>query len=200
MDDSRRVRLGETLGDLGSDPQPPAHGKGAGDHDLAEALPVHELHREKRSLGLEADVVNRHDVGMIQGRGRTGFLLEAGEALLLPCELRGQNFERDLATEPGVSAPIDFPHASGAERRENLIGAEPFTGSEGHRYRPWGFYVPGAQPMGRSQLPETLDEVELGKGAGHAVDVTLSVGRDAEPTLAWPRRVARGQGLPELPL
>ena len=46
----------------------------------------------------------------------------------------GQDLDRDLAIELGVAGAIDLAHPAGAERGENLVGAEARAGREGHHY------------------------------------------------------------------
>jgi hypothetical protein len=40
--------------------------------------------------------------------------------------------ERDDAIEPCIASLVDLTHPAGAERREDLIGAESGSGWEGH--------------------------------------------------------------------
>ena len=72
-----------------------------------------------------ADVVDRGDVRDGSGPprpapparsacSRSGVLREA----------RRQDLDRDLAPEPRVLRPVDLAHPSGADRREDLVGAE----------------------------------------------------------------------------
>ena len=64
------------------------------------------------------------DVGMIQRGQHLGFALEAGQAVRMLRERGGQNFDGDIAVELGVTRPIDFAHAAGAELGSNAICAD----------------------------------------------------------------------------
>ena len=46
----------------------------------------------------------------------------------------GQSLERDLAMQAKIPGAVDLTHAAGAERRDDLVGAEAGAGGEGH----WG--------------------------------------------------------------
>jgi hypothetical protein len=81
MDDSRRVRLGESLGGLRGNVQDPPDRHRARERQLAQSLPLHELHGDVRdAIGLP-DFVDRDDVGVVQGRRRARLLLEPGETV-----------------------------------------------------------------------------------------------------------------------
>jgi hypothetical protein len=63
---------------------------------------------------------------------RLRLALKARDALLVLEELVWQDFDRNLASELGVLRPIDLPHPARAERREDLVGAEPCACGERH--------------------------------------------------------------------
>ena len=52
-----------------------------------------------------------------------------------------QHLDRDLASEPRVAGAIHLAHAAGAERGDDLVGAEAGTGGEG---------MPGNLPYSRA--------------------------------------------------
>ena len=64
---------------------------------------------------------------------------ERGDRLRLPLEAprnsgvggerRRQNLDRDVAIEPRVARPVDFAHPARAERRHDLVRAEPCAGA-----------------------------------------------------------------------
>ncbi len=43
-----------------------------------------------------------------------------------------QDLDRNVATEPRVVRAVDLAHAAGAERRDDVVRAEPVTGGETH--------------------------------------------------------------------
>ncbi len=69
---------------------------------------------------------------MIQRREQLRFALEAGQPIGIAGEEVGQDLERDVAPEPRVAGAIDLSHAAGAERGDDLIGAQFRAGSQGH--------------------------------------------------------------------
>jgi hypothetical protein len=79
-----------------------------------------------------ADVVHREDVRMVQRGGRARLLLEAKQPVRIAAELDREDFDRDLAPQPRVAAPIDLAHTSGAEDSENLVRTE--TGARAERH------------------------------------------------------------------
>ena len=44
----------------------------------------------------------------------------------------GKDFDRDGAVETRVARAVHFAHTSGADRREDLVGAEASRGRKGH--------------------------------------------------------------------
>ena len=70
-----------------------------------------------------AEVEDREDVGMGEGRDREGLPLEARDGLGVGGEPVGKDLDGDLAAEPGVARPVDLAHASGPERRQHLVRA-----------------------------------------------------------------------------
>ena len=50
-------------------------------------------------------------------------------------EAVGEDLDRDVAVEPRVARPVDLAHSAGAERRQDLVGAEAGSGSERHMGR-----------------------------------------------------------------
>ena len=61
---------------------------------------------------------------MIQRSQGAGLTAESRQPLRVARELRGQGLDGDIATQLAVVCPIDFPHATGAERRHDSIRSE----------------------------------------------------------------------------
>src|SRR5262249_39197315 len=57
-------------------------------------------------------------------RDRLRLALEALADLLARREVRRKDLHRDVAAEPRVLRAVDLAHASGADRREDLVGAQ----------------------------------------------------------------------------
>ena len=64
------------------------------------------------------------DVRVGQAGDRPGFTLEPLAALGIRRQRGRQNLDGDVAIQPRVAGPIDLSHATGAERPEDLEGAE----------------------------------------------------------------------------
>ena len=62
-----------------------------------------------------ADVVNRADVGMVQGGSGLGFAAEALKGLRIVGDVFRKEFQRDKTAEAGVFGLIDHAHPATAE-------------------------------------------------------------------------------------
>ena len=123
--DPGRMGLGETVGGLHGDVEKPLRRERLPRRqELAKGLSVHELHRDVGgSLGF-ADVVDRQDVRVVQGRGRARFLLEALAAIGMGGRVGRQHLDRHVASEPGVGRAIDLSHPARADRGGDAVLAE----------------------------------------------------------------------------
>ena len=74
-----------------------------------------------------ADVVERDDVGVIEGGGRPGFLLESRDAVRVRRHDRRQDLDRDFAMQARVVRPIDLAHAAFAQFIEDAVWTEFFA-------------------------------------------------------------------------
>ncbi len=90
-------------------------------HALTDSLPLQQFHDGEMHAVDVANVVNRQDVGMRQRRDGLGLALETQQRVGVFGELFGENFDGDIALEAEVARPVDFAHASGANRSKNLI-------------------------------------------------------------------------------
>ena len=135
VNDARGVGLGETVGDLEGQVQESPRGQRAGVQHFAQGLAVHELHRDVRGRVGRPDLMNRHDVGVVQRRSGARLLLEALATVGIGRELFRENLDRDFATQPPVARPIDLSHASGAQRDEDLVRSETRASRNCHRSR-----------------------------------------------------------------
>ena len=100
---------------------------------LAQRLALDELHRHVAQRVGAADVVDRDDVGVIEGRGGARLLFEAVQSSAVsPPRDGGQDLERDLAVQTQVEGAVDLAHASDAEDRDYLIRSKLRSGGDGH--------------------------------------------------------------------
>jgi hypothetical protein len=88
-----------------------------------ERAALHELHREERLALVLADIVDRHDAGMIQP-GRERYL-----TLEQPCRGVGregaarEHLEGDDPIGADLPGPVDDAHAAGVDAAEDLVAA-----------------------------------------------------------------------------
>ena len=100
---------------------------------MGQRLAFQVLHHQEVDAVLVADIVERADVRMAQARNGLGFAVETLARLRIARKMRGQNLDGDDAVKPRIARPVDLAHASGADRRDDLVRAEPGCGREGHR-------------------------------------------------------------------
>ncbi|MFO0631627.1 MAG: hypothetical protein U0168_02115 [Nannocystaceae bacterium] len=82
----------------------------------AQGPAADQLHRQEHAPGVEPDVVDRHDVGVVDRRGGTGLLLEPSPCLLGIGEaIVVDQLDRDLAIEPRIPGREDRTHAAATQ-------------------------------------------------------------------------------------
>ena len=134
MHDARMVRGPERAANLKGDVErfrylgPPS----AEPH--AQCLPIDKLCRNEANAVGFADVVNRQDVRMVEGRYRARFLAETPQRILDVGELGREDLQRDFATQPAILGQVDLPHAACSEPRQNpkVRDVLAFDGAVGH--------------------------------------------------------------------
>jgi hypothetical protein len=83
---------------------------------------------------MRAHVVDSENVGMIEGAGPSGFLLEPPQPVLIVAEVGGQDLDRNLAAQPRVLRPINFTHAARPNTGQDFIRAELRSRGKGHPF------------------------------------------------------------------
>lgn len=158
--DARGVGGNQGLGDRARDAQGLPGLQRACREPLAQGHAVHELHRDEAHSLLFADLVDGDDAGVVQGRGGAGLALEAAQALGAGGDLAGQHLDGGLAPELQVAGAIDLPHAPGAQGRQDLVGSEPRSRCQAHRFdSARRMVVPGrgsGQPGGLPGRPRVI--------------------------------------------
>ncbi len=126
MDDAGGVRAGEALGQLAGDVEHLAgRERMLGPDQVAQCRAVDELHDGEGQPGRLTDLVDRDDVGVVEGRGRACLLGESTEAVGDRGEGLGQELDGDVAAEVEVPRAVDLAHAPRAQLVEELVPAEP---------------------------------------------------------------------------
>ena len=78
--------------------------------------------------------VNGGNVGVIERRDNAGFLLESGQPVGVPRDVRGQHLDGDGRGPACVARAVDLTHSTGAERREDFVGTQTSSCGKGHGY------------------------------------------------------------------
>ena len=110
VDEAPAVGVVEAAGRLEADQQrlrraePPAHVEHRPQAAAAEVL-AHEV----RPVVLLAPVVDRHDVGVVEGGGGPGLGPEPAQERLVVGQRRVQDLDRDAAAQPNVVGEEDVP-------------------------------------------------------------------------------------------
>jgi hypothetical protein len=120
-------RLKTRDGDL----EQPSLPEGAGLQQLAQGLALDQLHDDERAAGPPPDLVDGDDVGVVEGRGRTRLVLEAGEASSIGRYLGRELLDGDVPSELRIARAVDLAHAAGPEEADDLIPAEQGAGGLG---------------------------------------------------------------------
>jgi hypothetical protein len=107
MDNPLAVRRGEASRNGDGITDGLAHRDRAGDQALTQRLPFEQLRDDERGVPLDADVVHRQDVRVVQRGERAGLLLEALEPIGVGRQCRRQHLDRDVASQPRVAGAVD---------------------------------------------------------------------------------------------
>src|SRR5262249_51779464 len=112
------------------------------------------LHDEKRRALLLAHVVERAYVRVGQMGDRARFTVESVADLRIDGESLGEDLDCDDAVKACVAGFVHFPHAAGAERREDFVRAESSSRGKGHVqlwWWEWHSLEPAGLRFGRYQ-------------------------------------------------
>jgi hypothetical protein len=131
VDDAVPVAELEGRADISGDLQGPTrHQPALGGQHLLEGMAVDELHDDVRNRlagrrGLLTGVVHGHDRGVVERCCVLRLPPEPDLERLVPGQVGAQHFDRDITTEPGVTAAVHLGHAAVAQHLADLVpGAE----------------------------------------------------------------------------
>jgi hypothetical protein len=88
---------------------------------MLERLSFQKLHGDEGAVVLLADVVNRANIRMIQGRSGLRFALKSGQRLPIPGNFCGKELERHEATQPRILGFVDDTHPATPEFFQDAI-------------------------------------------------------------------------------
>ena len=132
VNDPLLVRGGEAVGDLEGVVDRLALRELSAGERRAQCLSLEQLLDDVGRSIVRPDVVNSRDVGVVQDPGGARLLLESAQAVRVGGERRRQDLDRDLAPQSWVLRPVDFAHSPRAQRRDDLVGAQPAPRSNNH--------------------------------------------------------------------
>ena len=135
MGDAAFVSRRETVQDAESDLDRLAHRHRSVSNALAQRRARQQFGDDISGAALAADVIERDDVGVIEGRGGPRFLLEARDAVGVCRQQLREDLDRDLAVQAGVLRSIDLAHSAFAQLVEDAVRAEFLTDQEIHLRR-----------------------------------------------------------------
>ena len=128
MDDALLVRRFQRVSDLLRDGQRLVDRDRPARDALREVLALDEFHHERADAAGFFETVDVGDVRMVQRGQGPGLALKPRDPLRVGGERLGQDLDRDGAIQLRVPRAVDFTHAAGAERRQDLVRAEACAG------------------------------------------------------------------------
>jgi hypothetical protein len=121
MNDALAVRGIEGVRELAAGIQDLFERKRAVLNAPAQRLALEELHRDEVPAFVDADVIDRADVRMVQRRCDARFAQEPLDILRRHAGTVGQELERDMASKPRVLGFIDDAHSARAQLPEDFV-------------------------------------------------------------------------------
>ena len=97
---------------------------------MRERLALDEFHDEELRSARFFKTVDRRDVGVIQRGEHVRLALEARDALRIVAEPVRDDLDCHVAAEFRVACAVNLAHAPGANKREDLVGAEACAGRQ----------------------------------------------------------------------
>ena len=129
--DACAVCRAERVGNMRPDIDHAVDWETAGSNRLAQGQPVDALDRDVAEVGDSADVVDRHDVRVVERRRRFGFRDEPTHPIAIVRAMRQQNLEGDEAVQPLIASAIDDAHPAFAELVDDEVVGERPTDEDG---------------------------------------------------------------------
>ena len=95
--------------------------------EILERLPLQQFHGDERPALMLADFINGAYIGVVQCRGRAGFLLEARQRLGMVAVFLGQELQRHVALELEVLRPENDTHSAAAQFVKDQVVGDGFA-------------------------------------------------------------------------
>ncbi len=120
MDDALRVRVIERIGDLRAELENVPESEGRLAEEPARVRARDDRHHEEQRALVPAQIVDRHDPGVVHLRDDLRLAEEALLETRAEASRRNQ-LHRDIAREDRVARAIDHAHAAPPELSEDLV-------------------------------------------------------------------------------
>src|SRR5579862_1189493 len=88
---------------------------------MLQGHPIKKLHRNESAPVFFSDVVNRANVGMVQGRSRLRLSLETGKRLGIVGNAIGQKLQRYEPVQPRVVDLVNQTHTTTADLLQDVV-------------------------------------------------------------------------------
>src|SRR2546426_8661004 len=111
----------ESVGDLNRQTQQDFRLKGFPGNEMLQRCPVQKLHGNERLSILLANVINRADIGVVQGGRGLGFALKTSERMRVLGNFGGQELQGNETVQPHVLGLVDHTHASATELLDDVV-------------------------------------------------------------------------------
>jgi hypothetical protein len=132
MNDLLRVRGGQAVGYCGSNFGGFAPGESFAAEALTQGLAFEQFRYGVASTVAQADIVEDQNVRMSQRRHGFGLVFETDQGGGIIGEMLGEDFDGDVATQPGVPRTIYLAHTARTDGRKDLVGSQTSPSSKGH--------------------------------------------------------------------
>ena len=124
VDDPLRVGRFERVGNLPGDRQRFIERERSGCDTVGERRALDQLEDQRVGAVRLLEAEDRPDVGMVDRCEHLGFALEPGEAVRIERETVGENLERDVPIQRGITGVIHLAHSAFANFRDDFVGPQ----------------------------------------------------------------------------
>jgi hypothetical protein len=129
MNDALLMGRFERFRDLLRDRECFVEGDRAARNPLREVLALDEFHHERGDASTLLEAVDGGDVRIVQGREHFRFALKTREPIVVRCQCRRQDLDRDLALQFRVGRPKHLAHSPFTDLGRDVVDAEARSGS-----------------------------------------------------------------------
>ncbi len=125
MNDTGGVCFGKRVGNLHRVLQRLFQAQGTALEKRSQRGAANVLHGDEVGIAVGADLINRDDVGMAEGRRSHGLAAEAAPGILGARTVSGQHFDGHVTIERDIVGAIHHPHAARSKGFEYFVMRDP---------------------------------------------------------------------------